>query len=234
MKDFTLSLDVEDSSGDMDTASQSIYECPNCSWWVFKSNSVLSFKRPRCKYTLVRSMVQYGKMKVYDLASVSKPLGALKRWLSKMPERTIQLEPLLFEKIVADCFKDYYSDVELIHLGGTKDGVIDIMVVKNDGVETLVQLNRSNELKYAESVSTIRELNGGFSRNGKCSATVMTNRRRFSPDVNREAKSSDKSLARYKIELRAFDDISEILGCTHRRAKSELYESISENRLKGK
>jgi Restriction endonuclease len=225
--DFALSRKITDESnpGDAISLQEELFECPICGWWAFFSDGCNCFKRDRYKYNHIWTQVRYGRLQKYDVSSVDAPLSGIRDWLSIHPEDMALLNPFAFERLVASCFREHYSDVEVIHIGGIKDRGIDIVLVKNEKICTIIQVKRRQNIQISESVSTVRELNGVLLREGVSHGIVVTTAKDFSAEAKKESQSKENSLARYRVELRSFDNLAEILSLTTKKIRSEEYAS---------
>ncbi len=208
--------------------SEAVRVCQACGWWVFDCHTLEDVSRVSTSSSTYR---YYGKLKAYDVASSDVPIAELKRWLSNHPERVTDTDPFRFEALIADVFGDVYGDVEVVHLGGRKDGGVDLKLVRGDRVEAIVQIKRRANLDRAESVSVVRELNGVLLHQGVNKGIVVTTARRFSPEARKEATSTGASLARYGVELRAFDDIIGMLNLSRRADDEHLLAEITSNHV---
>lgn len=197
---------------------ESMFVCSSCGWWKHVSSVG---RKARYYYNSGRSWkfngrmwtTSYGKLKSYSIDAPHIPLNELRRYLKKNFADIAFVNPTVFEKLIADCFRDHYPDCNVMHIGSVGDGGIDIKLVKGQKIEALVQVKRRSNLDATEAVKTIRELNGALLREGVVRGIVVTTAARFSSQAHTEASPKQDSLARYKVDLIALPDVFELLGC---------------------
>lgn len=185
--------------------------CSTCGWWVHSHHSDKTHKFSSGKRTEIFRVAAYGKMKTYELSDSNIPLRELHLWLAKHPTDLSSINPIVFERLIADCFRDTKKYVEVIHIGGVKDQGVDIKLVISEGESILVQVKRRSNLLATESVTTVRELNGVLLRKGFASGMVVSTARKFSKEAINESASDRDSLHRYNVDLLNFSNIFDLL-----------------------
>lgn len=162
-----------------------------------------------------------GLVKEYSLDDKTIPLNELRRFLSRHPHHVVHTHPSAFEKLMADCLRSEYGECEVIHMGRTGDGGIDIKLVNSDR-ETfmIVQVKRRTSLDSTESVQVVRELNGVLFREGLARGMVITTSRSFSAAAVAETIIKTPTRERYLVELRAFSNV-----CSMLNIKQELQDT---------
>ena len=186
-----------------------ILYCANCGWWISKCEIALGDGH----YSIGGHLTSFGTLRRYAIDTGSVPIDALRNWLRRHPESLAHVNPKIFERLVAACFRDIHRDVEVIHVGKSRDGGRDILFVQNDRVEALIQVKRRHDLGKAESVDVVRSLNGAMLRQGVPKGIVVTTAKRYSIDAVEEARPLPFSLATYSVDLLAFDDVVGLLNC---------------------
>jgi HJR/Mrr/RecB family endonuclease len=97
--------------------------------------------------------------------AVSLPDGCsaeLAQWIRRHPRAWDTMPPRRLETFVSDVFRANVSDAEVVHVGGTSDGGVDIVLVQNDAAKWLIQVKRRSDGSKGEGVSTIRNLLGAM------------------------------------------------------------------------
>lgn len=154
-----------------------------------------------------------GLIKRYSVDEKQIPLTELRSFLSRHPHNIAHTHPSSFEKLLADCLRDEYEACEVIHMGGTGDGGIDIKLVNSDQEDFLVvQVKRRTSLNSNESVQVVRELNGVLFREGLARGMVITTARGFTAAAVAETTIKTQIKERYCVQLRAFKDVCRMLN----------------------
>lgn len=199
-----------------------VHTCQECGWW--RTENTMTLREAWHAERLIRSKdfncVAYGSVREYDLSAADIPLSELRQWLQKHPSDVVHTNSAAFEKLLAACFRDVYKDVEVIHVGKSGDEGIDILIVRGNAVEAVIQVKRRMKLESAEGVKAVRELNGVLFRRGIAKGIFVTTAKGFTKAAIREAVSTPESFARYKVDLLAFDDVLNLLNCKSSNASA--------------
>ena len=178
--------------------------CPECGWWKIietKKSSDLIYE-PQ----IIASSI--GSLQELDLSDISLPLGEGKNYLSKPPNKIMDLNPRMFEELVASVFKDIGYNVNLS--AHSTDGGIDIFLSGRENDIIGVQVKR---YKQRIGVEQIRSMAGAMVLNKIPKGIFVT-----TSDFSKQAtKTSDDLKGRgYPIELinadRFFNILQEIKG----------------------
>jgi restriction system protein len=137
-------LDLQMRSKEIDVA---VHYCWNCGWWRLVKNICVCAKEWQvwdikfgCAGTLLN----------LDLADISLPLQEVRRFLIANYASRINVNPKLFEELVADIFRGlgYYAYVT----GYTNDRGIDIVLKDQRGLTIGVQVKRQKDAIEAEQI----------------------------------------------------------------------------------
>ena len=197
--------------GGENQATATLLVCAACGWWLYKYWYNVKHRSTGGKSSYNGSSNIYGVFEKYDVSSSDVPLHALRSYLGTHPTDMVLTNSVKFEQLIGDVFKDHWSDVEVVHVGKTADGGVDLMAVRNDVITCLVQVKRRTRLGGTEPVDTVRELNGVLLERGVPSGAVVTTAARFSKPAIKAAAGSAVSLARYNVQLFAFDDVVSLM-----------------------
>lgn len=194
-----------------------LYVCPICGWWERSERNAWATEQNGEIWS-----VEYyiGQAKHYDISDIDVPIQDLRRFLRRHPTYLAYVNPIAFEKLMADCLKSMYGPCEVIHLGRSGDGGIDLKLTRGDMGTFLIQVKRRGNLSAKEGVQVVRELNGVLFREGQAKGMVITTAREFTPAAYGETVIRTPTTQRYEVKLVAFDDIVSMLNLPN----SEPYE----------
>ena len=103
--------------------------------------------------------------------------------IRRHPDLLHSFNPKRFEKFVADVFRANYTNAEVIHVGGSGDGGVDVLLIDTEKEQWFIQVKRRGPQKPSEEVRTIRELLGAMFVDGVRIGIVVSTVERFSPDA---------------------------------------------------
>ncbi len=192
--------------GIVDEAEVITYRCCKCGWW----------KAQQASHTgmfgnyFIPSI--HGIAQTYAPADIDVPIRELHEFLSKKPNYLSEINPTLFEKLMADCFRLNYAPCEVIHLGGTGDGGIDLKLILGDETRYLIQIKRRANLSATEGVKVVRELNGVLFREGCAKGMVVTTAKKYSKAAHKETSIKSPTDESYEMQLLAFSDVVSMLN----------------------
>lgn len=192
--------------------------CNYCGWWEF-SNSIQAFEHHSYSIT--------GIAKKYDISDNDIPIEILRGMLSGNSEKLADLNPNKFEEVIASCLKDFYNPCEVRIIGkqGHKDRGIDLIVIKNNKKDRLVQVKRRINVNKNESVEVVRSLNGVLFREGINKGMVVTTAIDFTKDAKKEIK--DVKYKNYHMELFGLNEVLTILDIKQNEDPYEPFKKFS-------
>jgi hypothetical protein len=201
--------------------------CVKCGWWrilrryAAADASDLSFMVADAKH--------------YDISDGDVPIAELRNFLARHPSNLAHVSPTALERLIQDCLRDEFAPCEVIHVGRTGDGGIDLKLVHSDREPVLIQVKRRADLSQAEGVRVVRELNGVLFREGLARGMVVTTASRYTRGAHHEASEVLTAAAtnRYQVQLRAFSDVLAMLGLTRRTGKLPWLDYLAEFRHLG-
>jgi len=134
--------------------------------------------------------------------------------LRKSPHDMTKISPLRAERFVMDLLSDYL-DCEVKPLGGTKDNGIDGYIVKNDTVNTIIQVKWHANTNKAEGVSVVREVAGTLLARRVPNGIIVSNRIRFSKPSAFESESVSgltvSGIGQLNLSLLDYHDVIDML-----------------------
>lgn len=201
--------------------------CIKCGWWKIKWLYVDTDNDTYAAKHL------FGEVRHYDVSSLDIPVAALRNYLAKNPKHIAHTHPYQFEKLMYECLKVEYTDCEVVHIGGTGDGGIDIKLIRSDKNTFLVQVKRRSDLSKNEGVSVVRELNGVLFREGLSSGMVITSAKDYTSAAREETMIKTPTHKKHIMELRAFDNIVEMLNLPQHEEYKPWRKALPPNELNG-
>jgi hypothetical protein len=198
-------LTVQSREGVSRIESPTVDYCEQCGFWHTRELRYLEAigEEDVCYFI--------GQVRHYDIASKEIPIDALRRFLVKHPRHLAHIHPTAFELLMRDCIRDAYAPCEVIHIGGTADGGIDLKLVTSDQDTFLIQVKRRGNLGRKESVRVVRELNGVLFRENAAKGMVITTASAFTRNAVAETHVRTPTKHTYYVQLLAFDDVVTML-----------------------
>ncbi len=183
--------------------------CGYCGWWKLLNLNDVSHGFGKVD---VRSKTAI--VKRFPVSSLEVPLRALRGFLGKHPNHMAYVNPNVFEKLMADCLRDAYFPCEVVHVGRSDDGGIDLKLVITDDVCYLVQVKRRKNLDKKEGVEVVRSLNGVLFKEGIPKGMVITTARAFTTRALESTTIKTPTAVPYDMKLLAFDEVKSMLKLT--------------------
>ena len=179
-----------------------LFVCGHCGWWQLISGGGNHGLKP-CK-------MHRGLLKEYPVDSLDVPLRELRAYLKKHPNNVAYVNPTVFERLMRDCLRDKYDPCEVVHVGGTADRGIDLILVRLGEGARLVQVKRRSDLTSSEGVKVVRELNGVLFRDNIAKGMVITTASKFTKPALDETSIWTPTGEAYDMELLAYSDVVEL------------------------
>ena len=189
---------------DEPSSSQYLFVCDHCGWWQLITGSG-GFGFKSCK-------THRGCLKKYPVDSLDVPLADLRAYLRHHPTDVAHVNPTAFERLMGDCLKDKYGPCEVLHVGGTADRGIDLILIKSDEESYLIQVKRRSNLKSSESVRVVRELNGVLFRENIAKGMVITTASHFTKAALDETTVWTPTGQSYDMQLLTYRDVIDLFN----------------------
>jgi hypothetical protein len=175
--------------------------CDKCGYWMVIEMPDLggwhSYRPTPCTVGVVRK---------YSISALDAPLHDLQRFLRTHPEHLAHVNPVAFEELIAACMRAAFRPCNIVRVGGTGDGGIDLLFVKPDAGHYLVQVKRRGNIERNEGVEVVRTLNGVLFREGVAKGMVVSTAKAFTRAAEKETQVRTGGLE-YEMRLYGFSDI---------------------------
>lgn len=176
--------------------------CEDCGFWrIVEVQGAGGFKHG-VEVPAVTSVVRE-----FSVASLEAPIQDLRAFLRKRPESMMDMHPRVFELLIRDCLRSVYPGCEVIHVGATGDGGVDLKIVQTGEDPILVQVKRRTRANASEGVDVVRTLNGVLFREGVPTGMVVTSAERFTKAAMSEAHVKWPEANEYRMDLHPRYDI---------------------------
>ncbi len=184
-----------------------VADCKFCGFWrVIKSQGLGGFRN---KY---ETPAWRGVAKYYDTSDVEVPLADLRRFLFRKPNHLANVNPFVFEELMADCLRSAFPGCEIAKIGGVRDRGIDLILVRANGESYLVQVKRRSNIEKKETVEVVRQLNGVLFRENIPRGLVITTAHHYTRDAIDETWVNVDGGVWKSIDLYGYQDIVDWLA----------------------
>lgn len=172
-KSMALEIDGETEGEWGNPLEEQVYNCCHCGWWYVTAEGMTFLEDD----SSAQREVSYGILRKYDPAALQVPIGALRRELRKRHDLLHAIHPQKMEELAGSVLGEFLH-CEVIHLGRTGDGGVDLLLI-NSEKEYVVQVKRRGAPIKAEGVSAIRELIGVMAVERRRGGIFVTTAPRF-------------------------------------------------------
>ena len=186
-----------------------LYACGHCGWW-----QVIIGGRG---FGLTTCSMHRGVLKQFPVDALDVPLRELRAYLHKHPNDVSLVNPTAFERLMGACLKDKSDSCEVVHVGGTADGGIDLVLIRLEEGPRLIQVKRRANLASTEGVRVVRELNGVLFRRNIARGMVITTASKFSKAAIKETEVWTPTGETYDMALLAYDDVVDLFDVEPRQ-----------------
>jgi hypothetical protein len=200
--------------------AQVLDECTGCGWWrsrEFPNNFVNGFWRIGLLYEMPEKTASNVSARLLEFI--------------KDENRLFRMEASEFEFLVGEVLSDLYR-CEVVHVGRTGDGGIDLILLESDVGKIPVQVKRRTDSGKVEGVSIIREFRGAMVLTGASEGMFVTTAQRFTKGAQDASLPAPGHLVQQKIHLmdgRRFLDVMGVLKSASKR-KEYIWEPTPELR----
>lgn len=178
--------------------------CNSCGWWFTLEDTNVHNEGTMACYS--------GIIERFSWEAKDIPLEILKAELPKHAEKYHSINPYRLEDLVGDILGSSFN-CEVHHLGYSRDGGIDLILLHSDA-PIAVQVKRRSEGK-TEGVKPIREFLGASMIKGIKDLLFVTTAEKYSKDAIKTAESSTISKLINSFELVDLKRLKEIVSENH-------------------
>jgi len=172
-KNEITNLKIQNDYSDFDFKEVYVGLCKNCGWW--ETDEDLYFDEEE---NVGRSIHRRSILKEFDFYGTETPVDILQEYIVRHPNKLNDITPIKLEKLVTSVFKDFFN-CEAIHVGGTNDKGIDVILINGDS-QCAIQVKRRANISKTESVKNIREFLGAMVLNSYIKGIFVTTAHKFS------------------------------------------------------
>lgn len=173
-------------SSDSAGATYELSFCTFCAYWKFFAHRSWGWRG------ILHRELFVGKARTFRGALPSDIESEVASFLRRRPDAWAALEPAQLERYVAAIMKANNPDLDVKHVGQSHDGGVDVILVRDGAVETLVQVKRRSTSR-SEPVETVRDLLGVMYYDRNLRGIVVSTAERFSRAARFEAERANMS-----------------------------------------
>lgn len=188
------------------TDDKGLCQCGYCGWW-----KLLDLKEVSHGFGAEDIQSISAIAKEFKVSSLNVPIRALRSYLMRHPRDIVHVDPKVFERLIADCLRDAFNPCEVIHVGRSDDGGIDLKLILANDACYLVQVKRRSFLDRKEGVEVVRSLNGVLFKEGIPRGMVITTAHAFTPRAHESTQIATPTSVPYDMKLVAFDEVISML-----------------------
>lgn len=145
-----------------------LWSCPNCAYWQWFFHSYTMGIPASVSWDAWISKARYFN----DCPEFCR--SELAQAIRRNRKLWHEIEPYKLEKLVAAVFKSNYADCEVMHVGKSDDGGVDVVFIDSDKLQTLIQVKRHTHSHASEGVGTVRSLLGAMLLKGALRGIVVS------------------------------------------------------------
>lgn len=183
-----------------------VYAC-DCGWWEHTFYGYLEGEKEGFKDWSFE--IDSAILKEFELATKSIPIGILRDYITKHPDKIYGIHHKKMEELVASVFKDHYH-CETHVVGKTSDGGIDLILIESDN-PIIVQVKRRTKSNKVEPVNQIRELIGATLLKDSKECIFVTTADHFSDEAIQAKNDALKKSIVKRFDLFDFDKFAGLL-----------------------
>jgi hypothetical protein len=141
-----------------------LWSCPNCAYWHWYNRYLVEsfFDDNDSTDELLSSTACISKMREFDSTLPEGCESELAITLRRNNKIWHTINPYKFEKFVGSIFKANFADCDVMHVGKSNDGGVDLIFIDSQKHQWLIQVKRRESPISSEGVSTVRNLLGAM------------------------------------------------------------------------
>ena len=164
-----------------------LWYCDYCRFWQARIYSAFRACMPPPD-----NWAYISKLREFDTSLPEGCSEELALYIRRHPNFLHSCDPKGFEKFVADVFRSNYTNAEVLHVGKSHDGGVDVLLIDSEREQWLIQVKRRGFQKPAEEVKTIRDLLGAMHLGEASIGIVVSTAGRFSRPAREAAIKAGK------------------------------------------
>lgn len=134
-----------------------LWYCDYCRFWQARIYSAFRACMPPSD-----NWVYISKLREFDTNLPEGCSEELAMHIRQHPNLLHFFNPTRFEKFVADVFRANYTNTEVLHVGKSHDGGVDVLLIDAEKEKWLIQVKRRGVPIPSEGVGTIRDILGAM------------------------------------------------------------------------
>ena len=140
-----------------------LWSCPNCAYWHWYNRQMVDYFNDDGDFTeTLYSKACISKIRDFDLTLPEGCEEELAVALKRNKEIWHTIEPYRFERFIGSIFRANFGDCEVLHVGKSDDGGVDLIFIDSQKDQWLIQVKRRESSTSSEGVSTVRNLLGAL------------------------------------------------------------------------
>ena len=164
-----------------------LWYCDKCCFWQARIYSSFNACMPPPD-----NWAYISKLREFDINLPEGCSEELALYIRRHPNFLHSCDPKGFEKFVADVFRANYTNAEVLHVGKSHDGGVDVLLIDAEKEKWLIQVKRRGSPSPSEGVGTIRDLLGAMHLEEACIGIVVSTTGRFSQPAQKAAVKAGK------------------------------------------
>lgn len=177
-------------------------QCDRCDWWVYvwtKGNRYVGY---------TRNVVWEAAVCDFDYEVAGPPVTEVRRHIASGRKDLRDLTPTTLERLVTAAFREARGCAAR-HVGQSRDGGVDVLVVDDDPPLAIQVKRRSNG--RIEGPAVVRELVGALAYRGWRRGAIVTTAESFSEMAQSTATAAPLQREGYELDLYAYDALRDIV-----------------------
>jgi len=158
-----------------------------------------------------------GAIYCFDWQETHPAIAQLRRQIRDREIDLADISPLELEKLVGSVFRDHFQ-CKVTHIGGPGDEGIDLLLVYDGVVRTIVQVKRRLKQDGVESPTVVRDLVGTMVHSGVNHGLLATSSAGVSEGTERWIRGFPEQYSHLKVDIYNQHKLLELLELTTPKA----------------
>lgn len=140
-----------------------LWSCSNCAYWHWYNREMFDYIEDDGDTTeTLYSTACISKMRDFELTLPEGCEAEIALAIRRNEKMWHTIDPYRFERFVGSIFKANFSHCDVMHVGKSDDGGVDLIFVDSQQDQWLIQVKRRESSTYSEGVNTVRNLLGAL------------------------------------------------------------------------